>query len=300
MTLRFDPTPFRLSIAAVACLASPALAMVRVQPGQPGAPEGQASLVAAYRSDLKDMTIAVPVYLGLAEGELLARHLGVRVDVFMHAESRKTPGGIIPLARCATLNAARARTAPLALLHHARHYSLLRAADSDAECAYAALDGAGLLMEAGEPLPDGHGAFRRVPADGNCLLSALFFIAHGHFPDLGEVGTLREIVASALSTAQVQQAVADLRADLIQNAASSPFERGTYLTCGPRVSALLRADPTFRAARERQLAPYLDWMPGTGHGSKVVEDKAGGKARPAVGEQLDLDIAIARSLDGMP
>jgi hypothetical protein len=296
MRFRLNTAPFRGSVAVLACLANPALAMVKAESGEPRAADGQAALVAAYRSDLKDMTIAVPVYLSRAEGELLARHLGLRVDVFMHAESRKTPGGIIPLAHCATFNTAHARTAPLALLLHGRHFSLLRPADRDAECAYARVDGGGLLVEAGEPLPDRHGAFKRVPADGNCLLSALFFIAHGHYPSRGEIGTLREIVASGLSDAQVRQAVADLRADLIQNAAFSPFERGTFASCGPRVSGLLRADPSFRAARERQLALDKDRHPWQPPGPAADEGKAEGKAKPGVREQVDLDAAIARAL----
>jgi hypothetical protein len=210
-----------------------------------------AALLEAFRADLEE-TIRPP-FLGLDEGRILAEHLEVRARVFQELGK----SGEIRLME--TLHpGGQSRNPEVVLLFKARHYSLLAPLPGPEGARYVLWEGEvqRFYGETGAPRA-GQEGLQPVPPDGNCLVHALFFLCHGSYPDLEAVAFLRTLAAQTLGDPETALALEDLVTDLIRQAPDHPWDHDRFAGCGPRVAALLKADPAFQAARAKVLAPSL-------------------------------------------
>jgi hypothetical protein len=127
---------------------------------------------------------------------------------------------------------------------------------------------------------------RRIPADGNCLITSLFFMKHGRFPEPHETARLRWLVAFSLSDEQVTDALGAMRSDLIGHAVERPFEGGRFTGYGPLASALLcETDQDFMTRRGQNLET---------HRKLAVQAEAAGRTFLAHRHAGELAAAMAR------
>jgi hypothetical protein len=238
----------------------PPLQLLTSAPPPGCAPEpdpARAALHRAYRLDLVNLELKPPVFLNQNAASIIARdlNLGVAILVVSHGASHQ---GRPLLELGALINEKKEEhSSPYLLLCDGGHYSLLLASEAPQERdGYYLLD-EGVHKSYAEAVVDpgeGFGAPRRIPADGNCLITSLHFLKHGRFPDPSEIIRLRGLVAGGLTEEQVADALGAMRSDLILHAAETPFEGGTFPGYGPLASSLLReSDPEFIARRENIL-----------------------------------------------
>jgi len=249
------PAPDLASVPPLQLLTSPP------PPGSSaGAPEpdsARAALHRAYRLDLVNLELKPPVFLNQNAASIIARdlNLGVAILVVSHGASHQ---GRPVLGLGAQINEKKEdSSSPYLLLCDGGHYSLLLPSEAPQERdGYYLLD-EGVHKSYAEAVVDpgeGFGAPRRIPADGNCLITSLHFLKHGRFPDPPEIARLRGLVAGGLTDEQVADALGAMRSDLIHHAAETPFEGGAFPGYGPLTSSLLQeSDSEFMARRKQVL-----------------------------------------------
>ena len=245
------------------------------------------SLEAAYRADLADMDH--PMFLGLDEAQILCDHLEMGVEIYRVDGNGPASVHGPAITNCAILNAdALEDDNQYILLFHQRHFSVLAPREEAEISQYAEWlgDFPEQYVEVGEELEQG---YRGIPADGNCLITALYFVANERFPNRRNVAKLRARVAARLTPEQIRHGIQEMIDDLITNAAERPWEAGRFAGWGPRTSAQLATIPEFMAARERVIEPLRQ-------AQKAME--AAAAQREAEEEPLELEAAIALSLQG--
>ncbi|BDU70902.1 OTU domain-containing protein [Mesoterricola silvestris] len=193
----------------------------------------------AYLADLA----GTAMFLGVVAGEILGDHLGVQAPILIQQEPLL---GELPfLAEAAsqvgtgTLPPAPAR----AIRFHGGHYSVLIPTPRDAAPEFTTASGR-TFVETGEALP-GDPEIRRVPADGNCLATSVFFLAHGRFPTGAEMRDLRQLVVARLreTPGKVDELVRDGMAVILHGA--PPVFAGCFASWGPRFTRALLLRPEF-------------------------------------------------------
>jgi hypothetical protein len=225
-----------------------------------GAPEpdpAQAALHRAYRLDLVDLELKPPVFLNQNAASIIARDLNLGVAILV-VSRRASHQGRPVLELGAQIDEQKQEPSnPYLLLCDGGHYSLLLPSEAPQERDGYYLFDEGVHKSYAEAVVDpgeGFGAPRRIPADGNCLITSLHFLRHGRFPDPAEIARLRGLVAGSLTGEQVADALSAMRSDLIHHAAETPFEDGAFPGYGPLTSSLLQdSHPEFMARRKQVL-----------------------------------------------
>lgn len=219
-------------------------------------------LEAAYRDDLANTHY--PMYLDVAEGMILAGLLKVGAEIYQVAPGRAGAGtGATQIVHRATFNEeALDDASALRLLCHGRHYRVLEPAETEQTGSYfEQLEYASrpeYYRETGEPVGGVPGQVKPVPADGNCLITGLYFLKHERFPTQDEVAGLRHLLAAQVTPAQIRQAIEEMVLDLLENAGVREWADGRFPTWGPNLSAMLLEDPGFTHHFQRAGASSRD------------------------------------------
>ena len=219
--------------------------------------EARAALHRAYRLDLVNLELKPPVFLNQNAASIIARDLNLGVAILVASRGASHQGRPV-LELVAQIDEKKQDPSnPYLLLCAGGHYSLLLPSEApQVRDGYYLLD-EGVHKSYAEAVVDpgeGFGAPRRIPADGNCLITSLHLLKHGRFPDPAETARLRGLVAGSLTDEQVADALGAMRSDLIHHAAETPFEGGAFPGYGPLTSSLLQAsDPEFMARRNQVL-----------------------------------------------
>jgi hypothetical protein len=219
--------------------------------------EARAALHRAYRLDLVNLELKPPVFLNQNATSIIARDLNLGVAILVASRGTSHQGRPVLELGAQIDEKKEEPSSPYLLLCEGGHYSLLLPSEAPQERdGYYLLD-EGVHKSYAEAVVDpgeGFGTPRRIPADGNCLITSLHFLKHGRFPDPAEIARLRGLVAASLTEEQVADALGAMRSDLIHHAAETPFEGGAFPGYGPLASSLLQAsDPDFMARRNQVL-----------------------------------------------
>ncbi|GEM_PF-3771431 len=250
--------------------------------GSPGDPPSQAAPVPppeskglghvdALREDLAESRM----FLGHDEGQVLARLLGLTVDVHMILEDRSGPRTddlgrtVIGIrSRFGAGDAPTLRHDGLALLSVQRHYTVLRPAFPAEVARYVTTSGLP-CVEITRPGPGSQGSAPRVPvipSDGHCMIASLHYLGHGEVPSLEQVRAYRRRVADGLAP-EVLAALAKEVAEDILKEGRPLLPDGCFAGLGPRFSLALRADPewSLRYDSQKEAERLLDlgssWLP---------------------------------------
>jgi len=231
--------------------------------GLPGSDSTRSELHVAYRLDLMNMHLRPPVFLNQDAAMIIANELQLGVSIFVVAHDAIHQGRPVLEVGAQIDEKQEGASSPYLLLCDAGHYSLLLPSEAPPQFMGFYLHEAGIYKGYGETALDPgkgiEGGPRRVPADGNCLITCLHFLKHGRFPDPSEIFRLRSLVSGKLTEDQVADALGAMRSHLILHALETPFEGGAFPGYGPLTSDLLQTrDSDFIARRRKALEAYLD------------------------------------------
>jgi hypothetical protein len=205
-------------------------------------PDGHAITVQgeAVRQDVA----ASAMFLGHEEGQILAAHLDLTVDVHIPLQGRRDSANRIRIdarSRFGGGEPGPPREDGLILLLRGRHYTILRPASPAEEAPFVLMDGTPCI-ELTRTVAGGEAPL--IPNDGHCLITALHFLKHGTVT--APVRAYRRHVADQLSCRALNAMAGELAEEVIAGPHGIEPD-GCFSTLGPALSLCLNWDRDFIA-----------------------------------------------------
>jgi hypothetical protein len=225
------------------------------------------ALLEAVREDL-----ATTMFLGQDEARLLGTVMGVHAGVLVaRSEDHQEPVRFVEtLTQVGTGAPEHAADAPR-ILFEDRHYKVVRPTTDSRELPRYVDERGTRYIELTHLAADPSGTVREVPvipADGHCLIAAIFYVQTGMpiYPE--QVAAYRALLVERMSPRDLSELARDIVTETLRETPDDPDAPGAWSGLGPRVSQFLRSEASFteayrtafmkKAEEQKTLFSYLE------------------------------------------